>query len=176
MSSAWEGGEGGERNPRVRSVRWHRACPRAGASREENLVTTGTWGFWDTSKWSSDGEPPVLFPRHWGPPGSQSLNNCWCVRARCVSLGWLSSEKGPSRPPGTRAEVKGPVAAVPAEIHVPTGNPAGDGLYQPRTSQVAMLRRYTVRGERHLPPFLDARTHTHISRALPFPWESFRVS
>lgn len=61
---------------------------------------------------------------------------------------------------------KGQWPAVPAEIHVPTGNPAGDGLYQPRTSQVAMLRRYTVRGERHLPPFLDARTHTHISPGL----------
>lgn len=37
-----------------------------------------------------------------------------------------------------------------------------DWLYQPRTSQVAMLRRYTVRGERHLPPSLDAHTHTHL--------------
>lgn len=184
MSPAWGRGGGGERNPG--SAPWGGVgLPQgpaqepgrlAAASREENPVATGTWGFRDISKRSGRGEPPVLFPRRSGPPGSQSLNTAGVYEL--VAFLWDGSVQRRVLPAlrGRALKSKGRRPAVPVEIRVPTGNPAGDRLYQPRTSQVAMLRRYTVRGERHLPPFLDARTHTHISRALPSPRGSFMVS
>lgn len=95
-----------------------------------------------------------------------------------VSL-WDRSAQRRVRPSGAHAEVKGPAARGPSRrwwrATILQRNPAGDSLYQPRTSQVAMLRRYTVRGERHLPRFLDAHAHTHISRELPWP-RAFTVS
>lgn len=135
--------EGGER---TQAPLWR--CRRA-APWEGKPVGTGTWeGFRDTSKRSGAGEASGSLPSALRACRESKPQHCWCVRARCVSLGWLSSEKDPSCPRGTRARVQGR-----AEIRIPTGNPAGDRVYQPRTSQVAMLRRYTVRGGRHLPPF-----------------------
>lgn len=120
---------------------------------------TGTWGFWGHIQavrwWRGSCSPPspLRASRESKP------QRCWCVRACCVSLGWLSSEKGPSCP----KRASGPQPQ--AEIRVPAGNPAGTGC----TSHALVkwpCYGDTQRGEKGIFLLPWMRAHTHTSPGL----------
>lgn len=165
MSPAWEGEEGARG---TQGLLPHGPVPepakRGESGGDRHLGILGTHP-------SGPVVESILFPSlaAQGLQGVKASTLLVCTSLLCFS-GVAQFREGSFLPK------KGRRPAAPGRDPHPRRESRWDRVYQPRTSQVAMLRRYTVRGERHLPPSLDARTHTHISRALPSPRGTLRVS